>query len=269
MRASAPELAAAKKPETPAGKSRDILRKAAGIAAVLAAIVLLWSLAAAVMKRPFLPGPGTAAQALVRLGAAGVLARHLGASISRIFWAFTASFIPAAALGLAAGRSPRINAVVSPVIYILHPLPKAAFLPIIMLILGLGEASKIFLLGFIIFSQILVAARDSSKRVPEELIASVRSLGAGRTGIIRHVIIPSALPDLFTSVRVSLGTAVAVLFLAETFATDTGLGYLIIDAWTRIAYPEMYAAIMALSLLGLLLFGLVDILEKILCPWNR
>jgi ABC-type nitrate/sulfonate/bicarbonate transport system ATPase subunit/ABC-type nitrate/sulfonate/bicarbonate transport system permease component len=239
-----------------------------GIALTVLGFAGLWALAAALLQRPFLPGPLTALRALIRLGAAGTLGRHLGASLSRILWALVTSFIPAAALGLAAGRSPPLNAVVSPVIYLLHPLPKAAFLPIIMLILGLGEASKIFLVGFIIFSQILVTARDAAHRVNRELIASVRSLGAGPWGVTRQVILPATLPDLFTGLRVSLGTAVAVLFLAETFATSRGLGYLIIDAWTRIAYGEMYAAILALSLLGLGLFVITDALERICCPWE-
>jgi NitT/TauT family transport system permease protein len=82
------------------------------------------------------------------------------------------------------------------------------------------------------------------------------------------VVIPAVLPGFFTSLRVSLGTAVAVLFLAETFAADRGLGYLIVDAWTRVSYAEMYAAIFALSLLGLLFFVLTDLLESILCPWT-
>ncbi|MDR2109815.1 MAG: ABC transporter permease subunit, partial [Spirochaetaceae bacterium] len=127
---------------------------------------------------------------------------------------------------------------------------------------------KIFLLGFTIFSQILVTMRDAAKQVPPELLDSVRSLGAGRAGLLRHVIIPAVLPPFFTGLRVSLGTAIAVLFLAETFASESGLGYLIVDAWTRVAYAEMYAAILALSLLGLLLFALTDFLEKILCPWE-
>jgi ABC-type nitrate/sulfonate/bicarbonate transport system ATPase subunit/ABC-type nitrate/sulfonate/bicarbonate transport system permease component len=229
----------------------------------------LWALAAALAGKPFLPGPAAAITAWLKLASAGTLWRHVWASLSRIGWALISAFIPAAALGLAAGRSPRLNALVSPVIYLLHPLPKAAFLPIIMLLLGLGEISKIFLVGFIIFSQILVTARDAAGRINEEFAVSVRSLGAGSEGIVREVVIPAALPDLFTGLRVSLGTAVAVLFLAETFATDTGLGYLIIDAWTRVSYPEMYAAILTLSILGLVLFIITDLLEGLFCPWEE
>jgi NitT/TauT family transport system permease protein len=138
-----------------------------------------------------------------------------------------------------------------------------------MLIMGLGEASKIFLLAFIIFSQMLVSARDAARRLSPELTASVRSLGAGPLARFYHATLPASLPALFTGLRVSLGTAAAVLFLAENFATSRGLGYLITDAWARVAYAEMYAAIMALSLMGLTLFALAALAEKLCCPWNE
>jgi NitT/TauT family transport system permease protein len=233
------------------------------------AFVLLWAVLAALLKKPFLPGPLGTFTALRGLWENGALLPHLFASLSRIFWALAISALPASLLGLASGRSRRMDSVISPVLYLLHPLPKTAFLPVIMLVFGLGEASKIFLLGFIIFSQMLVSARDAARQVPAELSASVRSLGAGRLGLFRHVVLPACLPALFSGLRVSLGTAAAVLFLAETFATDTGLGYLITDAWTRVAYAEMYAAISSLSLMGLFLFVLADLAEQLCCPWRE
>jgi NitT/TauT family transport system permease protein len=233
------------------------------------ALLLLWRIAAAAIDKAFLPRPVAVGKALVRLAETRLLWRHTSASFSRLFWAIVAGFFPAAALGLTAGRSPRLNALLSPLVYIIHPLPKAAFLPIIMLFLGLGDASKVFLLAFTIFSQVLIAARDAAARAPETAVLALRSMGAGPFAVFRHVVLPSALPDLCTGLRVSLGTATAVLFLAETFAADAGLGYLIVDAWTRVAYPEMFAAILSLSLLGLLLFGMVDVLEKVICPWKK
>ena len=243
-------------------------RKAAGVALAAAGLAGAWWLASLIVRKPFLPSPAVAAAAFGRLAVNGTLALHAGASASRVLWALAASFVPASALGLAAGRSNRVDAVVSPLVYILHPLPKAAFLPIILLVFGLGEASKIFLVGLIVFSQILVSARDSARRIPRQSLDSVRSLGATRLDLAIRVVVPAALPDLLTSLRVSLGTAVAVLFLAETFATETGLGYLIVDSWSRVAYAEMYASILALSLLGLGLFAAVDVAEKLLCPWR-
>ena len=245
------------------------MKKYLDIIAAMLVFAALWQIASLGLNRSFLPGPAESAAALVRLGLEGKLRRHALASLFRIIWALIASAVPAAALGLAAGRSPKLNRLISPVIYLLHPLPKAAFLPVIMLFFGLGETSKIFLVAFIIFSQILVGIRDAAKQVPGEYMDSVRSLGAGGIALFRHVIVPAVLPGFFTSLRVSLGTAVAVLFLAETFASESGLGYLIVDAWTRIAYTEMYAAILALSILGLLLFLITDLAERIFCPWLK
>lgn len=243
-------------------------RKLSGLLLTFLVFTLFWQGLSVLVGRSFLPGPGEAAAVLVRLAGQGKLGRHLGASLGRILWALAAGCVPAAALGLAAGRLPRLNSLISPAIYLFHPLPKAAFLPVIMLFFGLGEVSKILLLSLTIFTQILVTMRDAAKQVPPELLDSVRSLGAGRAALIRHVIIPAVLPGFFTGFRVSLGAAIAVLFLAETFAAESGLGYLIVDAWTRVAYAEMYAAILTISLLGLLLFALTDFLEKILCPWR-
>jgi len=238
---------------------------------ILAIIIftLAWLGFYLLLQRPFLPGPAATAGALVNMAQSGRLFEHLGASLSRIFWAVLTSIFPAAALGLAAGRCPRVNSFISPVVYILHPLPKAAFLPVIMLFFGIGEAARVFLVGFIIFSQVLMTMRDCGRQVSEELLDAARSLGMGRGGLLFHVVIPSVLPGFFTALRISLGTAVAVLFLAETFAAQSGLGFLIMDAWSRLAYAEMYAGIMALSIIGLLLFFAVDFLEAIICPWIK
>jgi NitT/TauT family transport system permease protein len=240
-----------------------------GVILALFVFFAIWQGTSLLVHKPFLPGPTAVTAVLLRFAAEGKLWRHLGASLSRIAWALTVSNILAITLGLAAGRSAKMDSLISPFIYLLHPLPKAAFLPIIMLFFGIGEISKIFLVSFIIFSQMLVTVRDAAKQVAGEYIAVVRSMGAGKIAVLCHVIIPSVMPGFFTGLRVSLGTAVAVLFFAETFACESGLGYLIADAWTRIAYPEMYAAIMTLSILGLTLFALLDILEFVLCPWKR
>jgi NitT/TauT family transport system permease protein len=240
-----------------------------GVLTALAVFVCLWDAAAAWTEKAFLPGPREAILAFARLAADGKLARHALASARRVVTAVAVAFLPAAALGLAAGRSRRLDAVVSPIVYILHPLPKVAFLPVIFLLLGLGEASKVFLVGLIVFSQVLVAARDASRRIQPSYFDTIRSMGASRWAQALYVIIPAALPDLLTSLRVSLGTAIAVLFLAETFATEDGLGYLIVDAWSRVSYPEMYAAILALSLLGLLTFVVVDVAERVFCGWRE
>jgi NitT/TauT family transport system permease protein len=110
--------------------------------------------------------------------------------------------------------------------------------------------------------------RDAASALRPELIYSVRSLGAGRRALFRFVYLPATLPAALTGLRVSIGTAIAVLFFAESFATTSGLGYyIIVESWGRLAYPEMYAGVVAMSVLGLLLYFLVDWLERRLAPW--
>lgn len=137
-----------------------------------------------------------------------------------------------------------------------------------MLLFGLGDASKIAVIVLIVASQVLVNARDAAKAVAEGYFESARAMGAGPAARLRHVLLPAALPALLSALRVSLGTATAVLFFAETFATEEGLGWYIMDAWARVDYPGMFAAILALSLFGLACFAAVDAAERLLCRWN-
>lgn len=244
------------------------LSSLAGTAAALAILIALWGLASALIAKPFLPGPlRTALRAAERL-ADGRLLSHLGASAWRVFFALAAAGPAGFALGLAAGRSRRLDTLFSPFVYILHPLPKVAFLPVIMLLLGLGDAAKITLICLVIFGQLFVNARDAAKDVPERLIDSVRSLGGSGADILRHVVLPASLPSLLSSLRVALGTSIAVLFLSETFASESGLGWYIVDAWSRVDYPDMYAAIIVLSAFALVIFGLIDAAERVACRWR-
>jgi taurine transport system permease protein len=195
-------------------KARERAMRGASLAAALAILVGVWAVAALLVHRPFLPAPWAAAARLASRMADGSLATHLGASGRRVGLALALAAPAAAALGLASGRSKRLDALLSPFVYLLHPLPKVAFLPVIMLFLGLGDAAKVFLIALIIFGQILVSGRDAAKAVPDALIESMRSLDASPAAIARHVVFPFALPALLSALRVSLVTAIAVLFIA-------------------------------------------------------
>jgi len=250
-------------------RRRDRAIRLGSLAAAVVALAAAWAIAAALVDKPFLPPPGAAARRLAERVSDGTLGRHLGASARRVGLALLLAGPSAAALGLAAGRSKGLDAFVSPFVYILHPVPKIAFLPIIMLFLGLGDAAKVFLIFLIIFGQVLVSARDAARAVPEASIESLRSLGARPLDIARHVVFPASLPALLSALRISLGTSIAVLFMAESFASESGLGWYIVDAWTRVDYPDMYAAIVALSAFGLAVYLLVDAVEAILCRWRE
>ncbi|WP_374712081.1 ABC transporter permease [Symbiobacterium terraclitae] len=199
------------------------------------------------------------------VGPGGPLVKHFLASAYRVFCSTVISLAAGVPLGLYLGRSG--GPIGSVLVYLTYPVPKVVFLPVIMVVLGIGDESKIFLITLVIFFQILVTVKDAAANVPRGLIRSVQSLGGGEWQIYRHVILPGTLPAIFTALRLSTGTAVAVLFFAETYATREGLGSFVWDAWSMHAYDMMFAGVMAMALMGFGFYVLLDAAERLLCPW--
>lgn len=230
-------------------------------------LLILWQALSLLLRTETFPGPWETAQAFVGAVPRG-LAWHFLVSGYRVVAGIALAMLAAVPSGLILGQSPALNRFFSPILYITYPIPKIVFLPVILLLFGIGDTSKIVIIFLILFFQILVVVRDQAAALRPELIYSVRSLGAGRRALFRYVYLPATVPAALTALRVSIGTAVAVLFFAETFATTAGLGYyIIVDSWGRLAYADMYAGVVAMSLLGLLLYFLVDGLERWLAPW--
>jgi len=231
-------------------------------------VLMMWQILAWLLDNPVLPPPlpvlVTFADELIN----GNLGKHFLVSLWRVAASLFLALLLAVPVGLALGQSQRLNAFFAPLIYIGYPIPKVVLLPIFLLLLGIGDLSKIALITTILFFQILVVVRDEASAIRPELVASVRSLGAGRMALFRFVYAPASTPAILTALRLSVGTAVAVLFLAESIATTSGLGYYImIESWSRVAYKEMYAGVIAMSILGLSLYYLADWLERRLAPW--
>lgn len=231
------------------------------------ALLLGWQLLSWALRVDVLPGPWIVLRAFVAEMPRG-LARHFLVSGWRVGISIIISMALAVPAGLVMGQSRLLNRIFSPIVYIVYPIPKIVFLPVVLLLLGIGDTSKVFIIVLILFFQIVVVVRDQASALRPELIYSVRSLGAGRRALFRFVYLPATVPAALTALRVSIGVAIAVLFFAESFATVSGLGYyIIVDSWGRLAYPEMYAGVIAMSLLGLMFYFLVDFLERRLAPW--
>ncbi len=243
-------------------------RKAVGYAGATVALLVIWQLGSLAVDSRALPGPVPALAAFAG-SFATELWPHLVSSSWRVLAAMTLGTVLAVPLGLLVGRSPRADAVFAPLIFLVYPIPKVVFLPVLLVLLGLGDASKIVLITLIVFFQLLVTARDAARAIPPGSVLSVRSLGAGRADVFRHVVVPAALPDIFTALRIGTGTAVAVLFLSESIGGRLGLGYYIVDAWGRLAYDAMFAGILAMALLGVALYELLELAEGRLCRWTR
>lgn len=237
-------------------KRGDLLSTAAGLLMFFA----FWQLAATLFNRSILPGPITVIPLFVQ-GMTGELGLHFLASSARVLAAVFAATCVATPIGLVLGQMPRLDRLFNPLIAITYPIPKIIFLPVIYLLMGISDLSKIFLIFIIIFFQILVVVRAEAKALRPELILSVRSLGAGRRALFRHVYLPASLPAVLTALRVSAGTAVAVLFIAEQSMTRYGLGYYITETMQVLMYPEMYTGIVGMALLGVLLYFVLYAIE--------
>ena len=232
------------------------------------ALIMAWQIVSWFVNSPLLPGPFVVAATFVK-ELRGELAIHFLISLWRVLASIALAVLLAVPAGIALGQSKILDRTFAPVIYMLYPIPKVVLVPIVLLLFGIGEFPKIFIIFIILFFQILVLVRDSAASIEPRTLLSVRSLGAGRRALYRYVYFPSSLSAILTALRQSVGTAVAVLYIAELFATESGLGYYIsLNGSTLFNYPAMYAGVLAMSLLGFGLYFSVDKLEHRVCPWK-
>lgn len=244
------------------------MKRKATLASSFAGLVMffgLWQIFSLIVNRPILPSPVEVVPLFFRNIITGDLGLHFLASAARVLAAILIATLLAAPLGLVLGQMPKIDRIVGPLIALIYPIPKIIFLPVIYVLMGITDLSKIMLIAIIIFFQILVVVRDEAAGLKKELILSVKSLGAGRRALFRYVYLPASVPAVLTALRVSVGTAVAVLFIAEQSLTSYGLGYyIVIETYQVLLYPEMYTGIMGMGVLGVLLyFGIYSIELKV------
>jgi len=231
--------------------------------------VVLWQFLAWIIRRPIMPSPGLVLPLFLE-SIFGELGLHLLASTGRVMAAIFVAVLAAVPIGLGLGQLPTVDRIFAPLIAIFYPIPKIVFLPVIYVLMGITDLSKIFLIALIIFFQILVVVRDEAANLHPELILSVRSLGAGRRALFRYVYFPASLPAVLTALRVSVGTAIAVLFIAEQSLTTWGLGYyIVVETYQVLRYPQMYTGILAMSLLGLSLYFVISGLERRICRYRE
>lgn len=239
-------------------------------AACLGALILLfvWFIAARFVDIPVVPSPFAVIEKVGDIFFSAI-AVHIAYSFGRILSGLLLAVIVGLPLGVLMGWSPMADRLLAPIVYLTYPVPKIALLPIVMLLFGLGEISKMSLLFLILVFQIVIAVRDSIRAIPAEVFYPLASLGAPFRVILSEVLLPASLPKFMTAIRVAMATAISVLFFTETFGTQYGMGYFIMDAWLRVSYLEMYAGIVVLSAMGLALFGSLDLAERWLCRWQE
>ncbi|MBW9149492.1 ABC transporter permease [Clostridium sp. CM028] len=235
---------------------------------VIAFIIIfsLWQIIAMIISKPLFPPPYAIVINIFRTFHKDI-SIHVIYSFNRIMVGILFTLAIGVPVGILMGYFKKIDLIFSPIIYFNYPIPKIALLPIVMLIFGLGDLTKIVMIFLITFFPVVVNIRDEVKNIPEDVFYPMYSLGATNFQIIKEIVFPGILKAILTSLRIGIGTAISVLFFTENFGTEYGMGYFIMDSWMRINYIQMYSGILILSIIGLFFFIIIDILEGIFCPW--
>ncbi|MCY3836578.1 MAG: ABC transporter permease subunit [Anaerolineaceae bacterium] len=233
----------------------------------LLVFVLIWEWVAAQLGEPALPPPSAVLREFWHERA--ILWRHLLVSARRVLLSVAFSIGIGAPLAILAASSPKLDRALSPLFYFFHPVPKVVFLPILLLLVGLGEDSKLLLMTAILVFQIYVIVRDAAKQVPAQTLDSMASLGADRWQLLRFVYVPVSLPAIVTALKVSVAIAIAVLYIAEQTGSLEGLGAYIKNQFQMVQYAKVYSGALAMSALGLAGFALLSVLESRVTRWQR
>ncbi len=231
-------------------------------------LLIIWYGMHLFVDRRIIPNPVTTLITLGQLLISGELLVHTVYSLYRLLVAIGAALLVAALSGVLIGMNDKLETLFAPFIYVMFPVPKAALLPIIFVLFGLGDLSKIVLIYLILYFQITLAVYDAVNGIQAEVFLSARTLQLKGVQLYKHVVLPAILPSVFTALRVSVGIGIAVLFFAETYATSEGLGYFIMYHWSLLNYEEMYSGIILLGALGYVIFRLIDTLRDKTVKWT-
>jgi len=238
---------------------------------LLILFLLGWQLGVAVDLIPalFFPAPTTIAGALVDSCRSGELPGHLAATLLRVAQGLVLGCVPAAFLGLAMGWSARVRSVFDPLVATLHPMPKIAVLPLLMVILGIGELSKVVAVATATFFPMLLSSMAGVRQINPQLFDVARCYGASRRQTLIRIVLPASLPMMLTGLRLSINVSLMVTIAVELVASRTGLGSLIWLGWETMRTEILYAGIVVIACLGVTFSLVLERAEKALIPWEQ
>jgi ABC-type nitrate/sulfonate/bicarbonate transport system permease component len=208
-------------------------------------------------------------EVLVDQLAAGDLGAETLVTITRLALAFALAAVPAVPLGLLMGLSRPVRAAVEPYIAFLFPVPKIALLPFLLILLGVGEPAFVLTGALSAFFQIVLSTLAGVQTMDPRLLDVGRNYGARGARLFRTVILPAALPSIFTGLRLGLGLALVAIVAVEFIAAKSGLGHLVYRHWQTLSTPEMYAAFALVGALGLLLTRGLRALQARMLVWQE
>ncbi|HHQ4050366.1 TPA: taurine ABC transporter permease TauC [Citrobacter freundii] len=251
--------------------SRQITLSLGTLTVILA---IWWTVAALQLISPlFLPSPGLVLQKLITIaGPQGfmdaTLWQHLAASLTRIVIALLAAVLLGVPVGISMGLSPTVRGILDPIIELYRPVPPLAYLPLMVIWFGIGETSKILLIYLAIFAPVAMSALAGVKSAQQVRIRAAQSLGASRIQVLWFVILPGALPEILTGLRIGLGVGWSTLVAAELIAATRGLGFMVQSAGEFLATDVVLAGIAVIAVIAFILELGLRALQRRLTPWH-
>jgi sulfonate transport system permease protein len=257
------------------GHARLPLRRLATRAGALGLGLLAWHLAASqkvdlgLVTFGNVPTPAEVARAAWSLAQSPKLGAHVGASLARVLGGFLGALALGIALGLSIGRSRLAGDLLLPPLEVLRPIPAVAWIPLAILMFPSSEASMVFITFTGALFPILLNTVHGAEAASPRLVASARSLGAGRAAILREVVIPAALPSIVTGAAIGMGTAWFCLVTAEMISGQYGIGYFTWESYTLQNYDDIVVGMLLIGLLGMGSSVAVRALGRLAMPWTR
>jgi taurine transport system permease protein len=242
-------------------------------AITIALLLLVWTVAAALnlVSPVFLPSPAAVLSKLAEVSTTGfvdaTLWQHLVASLARVFAALAVSIVVGIPVGLAIGLSTVGRGIFDPLLEFLRPIPPLAYLPLVVIWFGIGEPSKVLVIAIAMVAPIALSTAAGVRGVQRDCVNAARSFGATRGQVVRHVVLPSALPSIITGVRIALGAGWTTLVAAELVAATRGLGFMIQSAAQFLVTDVVILGILVIAAVAFLLEFMIRRLERAVVPW--
>jgi NitT/TauT family transport system permease protein len=231
----------------------------------------LWELAArlAWIDTRFFPAPTSVIASFGGLIESGELWMHLWASLQRLFWGFLVGGIPALLLGIAMGLYRPIRAMIDPLISATYPIPKSAILPLILLIFGLGEASKIVMVALGVFYPVLINTMSGVVQIDKIYLDVGKNFKASRWQVFRTIALTGAMPSIMAGIKLGVGMGLILIAISEMIGAREGIGYMIWNAWQILTVETMYVGLTVIAVLGFAFNTVLNLVETRILPWKQ
>jgi NitT/TauT family transport system permease protein len=235
------------------------------------AFLLLWEgvVRFGEVNQLLVPAPASVLRTMVELTVNGQLPWAIVVSLQRVLQGFIYGSLVGIVLGLLVGWFRAVEDTVDPLVGALYPIPKSALFPLFILWFGLGETSKVMTIMIGVVFLVLINTVTGVKAIDPVLLKAARDLGANQRQIFAKVVIPGALPNIFTGLRLGAGMALILVFITEIEATKAGLGFLLWESYQLLLVKQVFSCTIAFGILGILSSWILQWLERVLCPWKR